>query len=100
MRLDKLLSRLGVCSRSECRSFLKSGRVTVDGAMPRSGDFDVPEAARVTLDVDGTPTALDATAAPNRHGDGGLYDLQGRRVAAPAARGVYIGQGRKRVVKP
>ena len=50
MRLDKLLSRLGVCSRSECRSFLKAGRVTVDGAMPRSGDFDVPEAARVTLD--------------------------------------------------
>ena len=53
MRLDKLLSRLGVCSRSECRSFLKAGRVTVDGAMPRSGDFDVPEAARVT--VDGAP---------------------------------------------
>ncbi len=50
MRLDKLLSRLGVSSRSGCRELLRAGRVTVDGEAVRSGAFDVPKGARVTLD--------------------------------------------------
>ena len=50
MRLDKLLSRLGVCSRSGCRDLLRAGRVRVNGESVRAGDYPVPEGARVTLD--------------------------------------------------
>ncbi len=50
MRLDKLLSRLGVSSRSGCRDLLRSGRVRVNGETARSGDFSVPDGACVTLD--------------------------------------------------
>ena len=50
MRLDKLLSRLGVSSRSGCKEILRAGRVAVNGEMIRSGAFDVPDDARVTLD--------------------------------------------------
>ena len=50
MRLDKLLSRLGVSSRSGCRELLRAGRVTVNGETAFSGTFDVPAGAQVTLD--------------------------------------------------
>ena len=50
MRIDKLLSRLGVCSRSDCRPLLRAGRVKVNGEAVRSGAFDLPEGAEVTLD--------------------------------------------------
>ena len=50
MRLDKLLSRLGVCSRSGCREILRAGRVKVNGEAARSGAANVPEGAEVTLD--------------------------------------------------
>ena len=45
-----LLSRLGVCSRSDCRPLLHAGRVKVNGEAVRSGAFDLPEGAEVTLD--------------------------------------------------
>ena len=35
-RLDRLLSELGVATRSELRQIIKSGRVTVDGTAERS----------------------------------------------------------------
>ena len=50
MRLDKLLSRLGEASRSECKVLLKAGRVKVNGEACREGAFSVPEGALVTLD--------------------------------------------------
>ena len=50
MRLDKLLSRLGVSSRSGCREILRAGRVQVNGETVRSGAYDLPEAALITLD--------------------------------------------------
>ena len=50
MRLDKLLSRLGVCSRSGCRDLLRAGRVTVNGERVLSGAFELPEGAQVALD--------------------------------------------------
>ena len=50
MRLDKLLSRLGVSSRSGCRDLLRAGRVRVDGETVRSGAFDLAIGACVTLD--------------------------------------------------
>ena len=49
MRLDKLLSRLGEASRSECKALLKAGRVKVNGEACRDGAFSVPEGARVTV---------------------------------------------------
>ena len=41
MRLDRLLSALSVCTRSQCRKML--GSVTVNGQRPRSADTDVKE---------------------------------------------------------
>ena len=50
MRLDKLLSRLGVSSRSGCREILRAGRVQVNGEPVRSGAYDLPDGALITLD--------------------------------------------------
>ncbi len=50
MRLDKLLSHLGLSSRSGCRELTRSGRVMVNGEAVRSGAFEVPEGALVSLD--------------------------------------------------
>lgn len=50
MRLDKLLSNLGVASRAGCRELLKAGRVQVDGQTVRDGAAQVSEKAAVLLD--------------------------------------------------
>ena len=50
MRLDKLLSNLGVASRAECRRLLRAGRVRVAGECWRDGARNVPEGAEVCLD--------------------------------------------------
>lgn len=59
MRLDKLLSNLGVASRGGCRELLKAGRVQVDGQTVRDGAVQVSEKAAVLLDG----TALDTRLA-------------------------------------
>lgn len=59
MRLDKLLSNLGVASRTGCRELLKAGRVQVDGQTVRDGAAQVSEKAAVLLDG----TALDTRLA-------------------------------------
>ena len=50
MRLDRLLSNLGVTSRSGCREMLKAGRVQVNGAVWKDGSKNVPEGALLLLD--------------------------------------------------
>lgn len=50
MRLDKLLSNLGVSSRSACRDLIRKGRVSVNGSVCRDGAFHVPDDAEVALD--------------------------------------------------
>lgn len=57
MRLDRLLSRAGVCSRSESERLIRSGAVRVNGAAARSGaeKYD-PESAEIT--VGGAPVRL------------------------------------------
>lgn len=51
MRLDKLLSDLGVASRRELKEIIKAGRVTVDGAAELRPERKLdPEKSRVTLD--------------------------------------------------
>ncbi len=50
MRLDKLLSNLGIASRSACRDLLRKGRVSVNGSVCRDGAFHVPDGAEVTMD--------------------------------------------------
>lgn len=59
MRLDKLLSNLGVASRAGCRELLKAGRVQVDGQTVRNGAVQISEKAAVLLDG----TALDTRLA-------------------------------------
>ena len=59
MRLDKLLSNLGVASRAGCRELLKAGRVQVDGQTVRDGAAQISEKAAVLLDG----TALDTRLA-------------------------------------
>ena len=50
MRLDKLLSNLGVASRAECRRLLRAGRVRVAGECWRDGAQNVPEGAEICMD--------------------------------------------------
>lgn len=50
MRLDKMLSNLGVASRSECRTLLKAGRIRVGEAVARDGAMNVQEGAAIFLD--------------------------------------------------
>ena len=51
MRLDKLLSHLNCGSRREVQAMIRSGRVTVDGAMETDPAAKVdPDAAQVALD--------------------------------------------------
>lgn len=51
MRLDRLLSDMGVASRSELRQIIKCGRVTVDGAAVTAPESKVDaEKSRIALD--------------------------------------------------
>lgn len=58
MRLDKLLSNLGVASRAGCRELLKAGRVQINGQIVRDGAVHVPEGAAVLLDGKALDTRL------------------------------------------
>lgn len=58
MRLDKLLSRLNVASRSACREVLRAGRVKIDGETARDPAASVPPGAEVTLDGQRLDTRL------------------------------------------
>lgn len=50
-RLDKFLSESGVGTRSQVKPILKSGRVTVDGAIVRDGSVKIdPEKSEIALD--------------------------------------------------
>lgn len=46
MRLDKFLAESGLGSRSEVKSLLKKGRVTVAGEVQRDGRFQVDKNSR------------------------------------------------------
>ena len=50
MRLDKLLTHLGVASRSGVREVLKAGRVRVNGEAVKDAAFPVAEDAEILLD--------------------------------------------------
>lgn len=51
MRLDKYLADLGIASRSELKSIIKAGRVSVNGAVIREPEFRLAdESASVSLD--------------------------------------------------
>ena len=52
MRLDRLLSELGVASRSELRSIIRAGRVKVDGNVVTAPDRRV-DAQINTISLDG-----------------------------------------------
>lgn len=50
-RLDKFLSESGVGTRSQVKPILKSGRVTVDGAIVRDGSVKIdPKKSEIALD--------------------------------------------------
>ena len=58
MRLDKLLTNLGVASRSGCKEILKAGRVKVNGVLWKDGAKNVPDGAEVALDGKALDTRL------------------------------------------
>ncbi len=58
MRLDKLLTHLGVASRSGVRDILKAGRVRVNGAAVKDAAFQVNEDADIALDGQRLDTRL------------------------------------------
>ena len=50
-RLDKLLADSGVCSRSEAKALIRTGRVTVNGAVPRLAEEKyASESAAICVD--------------------------------------------------
>lgn len=51
-RLDKLIASQGKLSRSDVKKMVKSGRVTVDGAVPKSADIKV-DAEKSVIALDG-----------------------------------------------
>ncbi len=59
VRLDKLLSRLGLASRSGVKDMLKAGRVRVNGEIIRDPSFQTPLEAEVALDGKLLDTRLD-----------------------------------------
>ena len=58
MRLDKLLTHLGVASRSGVRAALKAGRVRVGQAVVKDAGFQVDELSEVMLDGQRLDTRL------------------------------------------
>lgn len=52
-RLQKIIARAGVCSRRAAEELLRSGRVSVNGAVAQLGDQ--ADAARDTIAIDGKP---------------------------------------------
>ena len=57
MRLDKLLSHVGVTSRRHAKQYVRDGRITVNGSLPESPGTPVdPSADRVC--VDGQPVQM------------------------------------------
>lgn len=50
MRLDKYLTACGACTRSEAKKLIKSGAVTVDGAVCKDAAAKITEADTVSLD--------------------------------------------------
>ena len=55
MRLDKYLAETAQCTRSEAKTLLNRGRVTVNGAVCKKGDTQLREGDSVA--VDGAPLA-------------------------------------------
>lgn len=55
-RLQKLISRAGICSRRAAEELLAEGRVTVNGAAAQLGDKADPETD--TIAIDGKPLAF------------------------------------------
>ncbi len=50
MRIDKLLSEMGICSRTECKKAAKAGKICVDGVPVKAADTHIdPEKNTVTF---------------------------------------------------
>lgn len=58
MRLDKMLTNLGVASRSGSRDLLRAGRVRVNGEVWKDGAKNLPERAEIFLDGERLDTRL------------------------------------------
>ena len=51
IRLDRMLSELGVCTRSEAKKMVRAGRILVNGTAEKNADRKIEEAAdEVTVD--------------------------------------------------
>lgn len=49
MRIDKLLSEMGICSRTKCRKAAKSGDITVNGLTVKNSDLHIdPQKDEIT----------------------------------------------------
>ena len=50
MRIDKLLSEMGICSRTECKKAARAGKICVDGIPVKTADVHVdPEKNTITF---------------------------------------------------
>ncbi|WP_434028730.1 pseudouridine synthase [[Pseudomonas] boreopolis] len=53
--LARVLSKLGICSRSEAARWIGDGRVAVAGQVVRDPEFPIPQGAPPRIEVDGQP---------------------------------------------
>lgn len=66
IRLDRLLSSLGLGSRAEVKQLIRAGRVTVNGQAAASGDDKVDKGSSVCLDGKALDTRLDRHLMMNK----------------------------------
>lgn len=53
--LARVLSKRGLCSRSQARQWIEAGRVTLDGVIVRDPEYPVRDVMRAAIEVDGRP---------------------------------------------
>lgn len=92
-RLQKILSAAGVCSRREAEGYLRSGRVTVNGAVAQLGMRADPEKDDIQLDgapLKGRQTLTYLLLNKPRGYVTTLHDERGRRTVAELVRGCGV----------
>jgi hypothetical protein len=70
------------------------------GMLPLQGNYNSLVACEVNGEVIyQSATSIQGIKSSNLNSDGAIYDLQGRRLSSLPAKGLYIQNGKKRMVR-
>jgi hypothetical protein len=68
--------------------------------LPLAGNYNSLVACEVNGDVlYQVSTAIQSVRSRQPNDNGAIFDLQGRRLSSPPAKGIYIQNGRKRILR-